>query len=224
MLRKLLLSAVGALAFVGVASAADLPVKGPVYKAVPAPVFNWSGWYGGINGGWGNLASRHTDAGGITTGDFDDDGGFFGLTLGRNWQAIGSSFVFGIEGDIAWADLTATTFNLCGAGCSTELRGFATLRARAGYSTGPALFYITGGAALGSFKQITQTFPNSETLWGWTAGAGIEFLLGRGSRWSGKVEYLYLGFEDGSNSIGAIPITVSNLNVQLVKFGLNYRW
>jgi outer membrane immunogenic protein len=46
--------AVSAILGIGVASAADLPVK--ALPMVAAPAFSWTGFYGGINigGGWGN--------------------------------------------------------------------------------------------------------------------------------------------------------------------------
>jgi len=42
-----------ALTFSGRASAADIPA--PVYKASPAAVvaYSWSGFYGGVHGGYG---------------------------------------------------------------------------------------------------------------------------------------------------------------------------
>ena len=49
-------AAIAAFGFVGSASAADMPVKGPVYKApmyAPTPVYNWTGFYIGLNGGVG---------------------------------------------------------------------------------------------------------------------------------------------------------------------------
>ena len=34
----------------GIAFAADMPVKAP-YAPAPAPVYNWTGWYVGVNAG-----------------------------------------------------------------------------------------------------------------------------------------------------------------------------
>ena len=48
-----LLAAVSTIALTQFASAADLPVKGPVYKApVVAPIYNWTGFYIGGDGGY----------------------------------------------------------------------------------------------------------------------------------------------------------------------------
>ena len=52
--RELCLASVFALALTGVAGAADLAVKAPIFA--PPPVFSWTGIYIGIGGGtgWGN--------------------------------------------------------------------------------------------------------------------------------------------------------------------------
>jgi hypothetical protein len=57
-LQCALLAAVAAIGFASVASAADLPVKTPVYKAPAAePAYSWAGFYVGANigGGWAPL-------------------------------------------------------------------------------------------------------------------------------------------------------------------------
>ena len=51
---KILTTAVLAtLAALGTASAADLPMPAPAYKAPPPPVYNWTGCYVGGGGGYG---------------------------------------------------------------------------------------------------------------------------------------------------------------------------
>jgi outer membrane immunogenic protein len=45
--------ALATLAALGTASAADLPMPAPVYKAPPPPVYNWTGCYVGGGGGYG---------------------------------------------------------------------------------------------------------------------------------------------------------------------------
>src|SRR4029078_9436660 len=61
MMKKFLLGTVGLVALgmaAGPASAADLAAP-PVYKAPPmvAPIYDWSGFYIGANGGWGESHS-----------------------------------------------------------------------------------------------------------------------------------------------------------------------
>jgi outer membrane immunogenic protein len=95
------------------ALAADMAVKAP---APPAPVYSWTGFYVGLNGGYGRNDSTGADGcinlfgvvGGNgcwpTTGNvIRPDGGLFGAQAGYNWQA--GSLVAGIETDIQWADI-----------------------------------------------------------------------------------------------------------------------
>src|SRR5260221_10489477 len=78
MKKRLLLSgiALAAFAFAVPASAADMPNRGPVYKAAPAPLFNWTGFYVGGHGGygWGDDAN------------LKPQGWFGGGQGGYNWQ------------------------------------------------------------------------------------------------------------------------------------------
>jgi outer membrane immunogenic protein len=47
-MKKLLLISASCVALAsGSAIAADIPVKAPVYKAPPAPTYNWTGFYVG---------------------------------------------------------------------------------------------------------------------------------------------------------------------------------
>ena len=87
-MKKLLLSSsvLVALGVAGSALAADLPVytKAPP----PAPVYSWTGWYFGVNGGggWGRSSHTSTIIAPVTTGDFDVSGGLVGGTAGYNMQ------------------------------------------------------------------------------------------------------------------------------------------
>ena len=92
-MKRVLCASIGllALALSGTANAADLqrrsaaPVAAaPVYQ--PA-VYNWTGFYAGINGGWGFGTSKWTDSVGLSTRDFDVSGALIGGTLGYNWQS-----------------------------------------------------------------------------------------------------------------------------------------
>ena len=70
-MKQVLLACCGALALAGAAKAADLPPRYPVTRApLYAPLYNWSGFYLGLNGG-GGFASSTWDS----TGDFDVSGG-----------------------------------------------------------------------------------------------------------------------------------------------------
>src|SRR5918994_232195 len=110
MMKKFLLSATALVALPAAAAAADLPVRtAPPAPIVAAPLFTWTGFYAGVNAGWGwrNSDRETVVIGGAVPGTlfFPDngDGGFTGGgQIGYNYQ-IGS-FVIGLETDIQWAD------------------------------------------------------------------------------------------------------------------------
>src|SRR5215472_13483730 len=120
--------------------AADLPQPPPPMPRAPAfvpvPVYNWSGFYIGINGGWGFGKSNWTNSLAVptSTGDFDLNGGVAGGTVGANWQI--NQFVLGVEGDIDWSDIHGSTSNgFCvGTTCATKNTWLGTIRGRAGFA------------------------------------------------------------------------------------------
>ncbi len=216
-MKKLLLAGAGILAL-GIASAqaADIqqrmPAKAPVYVA---PMYNWTGFYVGINGGGGWGRSSFDGPFG-TAGSFSTSGGMVGGTLGYNWQA--SSLVWGLEGDIDWANINGSA-PCAGTTCSTRQRWLSTVRGRLGYDAGRFMPYVTGGAAFGNVRNtITGVGTASSTEAGWTVGAGIEAALI--ANWTAKVEYLYVGLGRGGNVAGSSAKVHDNL----LRVGLNYRF
>ena len=110
-MKKFLLGTVGlvALGIAAPASAADLAAR-PYTKAPPpvlAPMYDWSGFYIGANGGWGesrNCWGIVPVAGAvIPDGCIAESGGLLGGQVGYRWQA--GQFVFGLEAQGDWANL-----------------------------------------------------------------------------------------------------------------------
>ena len=95
----------GLLAFAGSASAADVTVD---------PGYDWTGPYIGIQGGYGWETNNYTYTLGAVNNDTDIDmNGFVGGgTIGANWQH--ESFVFGLEGDVSFADIQPCVIRGCG--------------------------------------------------------------------------------------------------------------
>src|SRR6476619_7278162 len=172
---RVLLGSVAAVAMITSAMAADLPVKAP--PPAPAPVWNWTGFYIGVNGGysWGR-SSRDSNffnplngvaLASATGAGRDMNGGLFGGQLGYNWQT--ANWVFGIETDAQWTGQKGSTTVLCpvagcfptavaagtgvGAALSDKLEWFGTFRGRGGVLVTPSvLLYVTGGLAYGSVQ------------------------------------------------------------------------
>jgi outer membrane immunogenic protein len=231
-----LFAAVSTIAFVQIASAADMPVKAPVYKApVVAPLYNWTGPYVGIAGGYGWGHSNQTDPPfEVGDGSYALNGGILGGTLGYNWQQ--GPWVFGVEGDYSWADISGSS-NVCGPippflphSCGSKIESLGTLRGRIGYAmgaTGNWLPYVTGGLAVGEVQAWDARRPasGSDFRTGWTVGGGVE--VGITPNWTFKVEYLYvdLGSKQMFNILinPTVPETVS-FTANILRVGVNYRF
>jgi outer membrane immunogenic protein len=219
-----------AAAIAAPAFAADLPrpaYKTPFRNPVYVAPFSWTGFYVGINGGYGFGKSNWTAAGaGISTGDFNVKGPLVGGTVGYNLQT--GAWVWGVEGDFDASWIKGSTTTLCGgAGCETKNTWFATGRGRIGYSWDTFLPYLTGGAAFGNIKagQTGSATNASATKVGWTAGAGIEYAFLK-NEWSAKLEYLYADL--GKLSCDAVScggvVTDVSFKTSIVRLGINYRF
>ena len=224
-MKRVLLAAVALAGLVGSASAADVPrrveqVRAPI--AYVTPIYNWTGFYAGINagGGWGTGSLSGPPA----TGDFDTSGALVGGTLGYNWQT--NQIVWGVETDINWSNIEGST--ACGPGiiCGVRTSWFGTARGRIGYANDRFMPYITGGLAYGDVKATATGLPGaSEMRAGWTLGAGVEFALT--APWTAKVEYLYVDLGDFNcgTACGA-PVGPDRVEARshIVRAGLNYRF
>ncbi len=218
-MKKLLLAGVGLLALgVASASAADIQRRPMPAKAAPAyvapPLYNWTGFYVGINGGGGWGTSSFSAP--FTTGSFDTSGGLVGGTLGYNWQV--GQVVFGLEGDLDWSNIRGSS--PCGAtSCETRNDWLGTVRGRLGYAFDRFMPYVTGGAAFGNIKtSIAGVGSSNETNIGWTLGAGLEAAIA--GPWTAKIEYLYVDLGDG----GAVAGSTADFKTNIVRAGLNYRF
>jgi len=206
-----------------VAFGADLPVKAPrsTYFA-PAPVATWSGFYAGGNIGWGWARGDATVAGVGVSQDFN--GLIGGGQIGYNFQS--GAFVFGVEADAQLASDQHKTAAVAGVGTvSVRTPYFATFRGRAGYSMDNWLFYVTGGAAYSKYTiDATVLGVNSVSAnyrWGWTLGAGVEWMFG--PRWSAKFEYLYMDTGSYTAALFGVPFT-SRLRDNILRLGFNYHF
>jgi outer membrane immunogenic protein len=251
-MKRILIAGAFALAAGGQALAADLPQpmappppRAPsTYVPTTAPGYNWGGVYFGINGGYDLGYSNWSDPnnpGATSSGSFSPSGALVGGTLGGNYQM--GQFVLGIEGDVDYSFLKGSvspTSLYCGVGsCQTSENWLATARGRIGYAFDRILLYGTGGGAFGNIIASDSspglTGTQSTSVFGWTAGAGIEAALSQ--NWTAKIEYLYVSLGNGScntagpcgtYAIGPLAGTTVNdsvsLKENLVRAGINYKF
>ncbi len=230
-----------------VPESASMPAKAAVLKAPPQGAYNWTGLY---LGGFGGAAYGHSDMGFPPLGSAgpQNSGALAGGQVGYNFQT--GSWVFGIEGDAAWANIAGsaacTSLDVFAAplfqtSCHDQADFIATATGRLGYATGRTLYYAKAGAAWAheSFSvtcnfgvTVLDTCTNpaghrfdqfsvSDTRLGWTIGYGIEFALAR--NWSAKGEVDYADF--GKKNLTASDGTVINAGMRVIqaKVGLNYK-
>ena len=214
-MKRFTLTACAALLAATIAApalAADLPVP---YKAAPAAApFNWSGFYVGLNGGYGWATSNWS--GGLA--DFSANGALVGGTVGYNLQM--SDFVIGFEGDIDATWLKGSAATAC---CESKNDWFATARGRLGYAMDRFMPFLTAGAAFGDLKMTSALGSESVTRTGWTAGGGVEYAFM--GAWSAKLEYLYadLGKASCSAATCAVATDVS-FKTNIVRGGIDYHF
>jgi outer membrane immunogenic protein len=218
------IAALGLLATSFSAQAADIPR--PVYKGIRPVVayYNWTGFYLGINAGYGWGTSDWTVAA-VNALSAKPKGWMVGATLGYNYQ-IGS-VVLGIEGDFDWADIKSSDTCIIAVTCDTKSSYLGTVRARFGYAFDRWLPYITAGGAFGDVKaDVTApgvALSSSKNQIGWTVGGGVEYAFV--GNWSAKLEYLYVDL--GSYDTGfSAPLAATNVNFKenVVRAGLNYKF
>jgi outer membrane immunogenic protein len=241
-MKKFLLGTVGLIALgMAPASAADLAAR-PYTKAPPMvpALYDWSGFYIGVNGGWGSSHNcwTNTAVGGVpftpaSEGCHDASGGTAGGQLGYRWEV--NSWVFGVEAQGNWADFSGSNVSVLAAPASnrTHVDAFGLFTGQIGYAWNTTLFYVKGGGAVtdnryeGLFAGAVLDNSTS-TRWGGTVGAGLEWAFSPG--WSAGVEYdhLFMG-TNNYNFTGAVTglnTRSDNIrqDVDMVTVRVNYRF
>jgi outer membrane immunogenic protein len=241
-MKKLLLgaSALVAIGTVTPASAADLAAR-PYTKAPPpmlAAIYDWSGFYIGANGGWGQ-ERRCFDARDITgvffsEGCHEASGGVVGGQIGYRWQAGG--WVFGLEAQGDWANLRGDNVSLLFPGFVNRSRmdAFGLFTGQIGYAWNNALFYVKGGAAVVDDRNdilvggAVVATSNSDTRWGATVGVGFEY--GFAPNWSIGIEYDHLFLDNRTTDFtapgGLVVVTTDRIHgdADLIMARINYRF
>ena len=225
-----------ALGAIAPASAADLAAR-PYTKAPPpmiASVYDWTGFYIGINGGWGQSHDNRQADPGIGLGSHDANGGTVGGQIGYRWQTGG--WVFGLEAQGNWADFSGSTNNLAivGGTVRSKTDAFGLFTGQIGYAWNNVLLYAKGGAAVTdrNYEFIAPggglaSSTGYDTRWSPTVGAGLEFAFSQG--WSLGIEYNHI-FEDrhGATFVSPGGIAVGGFSsggdTDMVLGRLNYKF
>jgi outer membrane immunogenic protein len=246
MVRALIIAGVASFALASGALAADLPsIKGPPVYASPPPALSWTGFYIGVNAGYGFDPTRFDAYGpAFLAGASIPSGGFIGGgQVGFNYEfpettLAGANFVIGGEADFEGSTVQGSTViappitTLTGP-VSSKLDWLGTARARLGLAFGNVLPYVTGGFAY-AHENVYQSGPGASapanwsigsTPTGWAAGAGLEYAFTRNL--SVKAEYLYV---DLSRTTGLVPgdgpgvFQTAHPTLNVVRAGLDWKF
>lgn len=223
----------------------------PTYKAPVAPR-DWTGVYVGGHLGAGAGRSDWADPyPSLGIGDRVRMGGAIaGAQVGVNFQR--GNAVLGLEAAGSWSQVegTFTCFagfpdpTAAGMNCGSTLDRLATFTGRAGYASGSTLYYVKAGAALGhtNFMLNADTVLNAmglgftggvlssdQSVWGWTAGAGIEHALD--AHWSVVGDYKYVDLGDTTVAFANAPAPLAAAQSETIKqryhvmtLGVNYKF
>jgi outer membrane immunogenic protein len=250
-MKKILLGVVGLIALgAAPALAADLPARPYPAKApaMIAAIYDWSGFYVGLNGGGGSSRKCWdvNNVGGVAVapafreGCHDATGGMAGGQIGFRWQAGG--WVFGVEAQGDWANFKGS--NLSAGPVALGLPALLTNQSKidaiglftgqVGYAWNNVLWYVKGGAALTNDRYNgLATGTNfvldtvNETRWGGAIGTGVEVAFA--PSWSVAVEYdhLFMGSRNLNFSTQTGVLSRNDRISQDVDIGtvrVNYRW
>ena len=201
---------------------------GDIVPVAPVPMDSWSGFYVGAEAGyiWGDADTRFD---GEETISQDVDGFAGGLYAGYNWL-LDNNVLIGVEGDINWVNAddkkSGDAWEV-----SFEENWEASLRLRLGMVIDDTWMpYITGGIAWADvdarYREIgDNTWQSaSETMTGWTIGAGVEYKITE--NFHAKLEYRYADYGDFSNSWDndIVPDTKTDFKSSKVYLGVSYRF
>lgn len=248
-MKKLLLLGIALVASVasGASGAADLPTRMSMKAPAMIPLYNWTGCYVGANAGGGSDRETFTNVNPNRSPNFDlgsehATGAVGGGQIGCDYQA--GNWVVGAQGMFDAADFGGSNRVVPGPGdrqfpnvfdLSSRVSWLTTATARIGYAVQPQLLvYARGGAAWMRSNLdyaitgmgITNTYTGAETRTGWTAGAGLEYLVA--ANWSVFAEYSHMDF--GASTLNTTfildpspePIRIGH-RIDTVMLGLNYR-
>ncbi len=243
-MRRIVVALLAVTAMSIAANAADMPVKGPVYKAPPPALYDWSGLYVGVNGGyiWGHATQTDIDGyndAGSTIG-YRPNGFQGGGHIGYNYQI--NQFVLGVEGEVgylAWKKSAqyGPYIGVRSANdsiASTSDGAYGVIAGRIGVAFNNFLVFAKGGGIFTGVKNsFTDTDPFGTTLVsgtdtsdrnGWTVGGGVEYAYDR--NWVARFEYAHYDFgtetETATSAGGTTYRFDHKLTADSVRVGISY--
>ncbi|WP_214471872.1 outer membrane protein [Mesorhizobium sp. dw_380] len=216
-MHRLTLASAGFLTALAVpAFAADATVDVPM----TAPGFDWTGYYAGLQGGygWGQSDISGNDGGPFSVSP-DVDGGFVGGHVAGLWQF--DQAVIGAEADLNYSSVKGTADIGPGNTFGTDIKWFGSVNAKAGYAIDRVLVYGIGGVAFAGIETSQAAgpaFSETRTNVGWTLGAGVDYALTDKFVVGAQYRYYDFGSEHYDGSSGFVD---RDQDVKLNTVGVN---
>ena len=213
---KFLTSGMGLIMLSSAAHAADAvneDILIPQPPEVLVDTTEWGGFYLGVYGSYGWFTADGATA---TSGDVDGDGGKIGGYTGYNWH-FDNDLVTGLEALGGYSDSDGSS-----SGVTVEQEWDASLRARLGYAFEKSVIYSFAGLAVTSVDAATLTGSDSETLSGYTLGAGWETQLT--GNFTARLEYGFSDYQDESFSLGNPTTNQIDFTDQSVNIGVGLKY
>lgn len=201
------------LALAGLLAVAAMPAfAADAIESIPEPVApidepiaTWTGGYVGLYAGYGFAGSADEPGNDIGT-----DGFLGGAFAGYNYD-LGNGVVLGGEGDIGYSGVEGDN-----AGTETKSGVEGSLRARLGYAVSPDILpYVTAGGAAKSMEVTEGGVSDSNTMLGWTAGAGVDVKATENIFVRGEYRYTDFGKEDFTTGGGTREVDSTDHRVSL---------
>lgn len=189
------------------AYAADLIVEEPAEAGVVDVSGDWDGIYVGafVGYAWGDATEHDFIVGDLP---YDLAGWLAGVNIGADFT-VTDGIVAGVVADAAWSNIDDDVFDLI------DVRWTGSVRGKLGFDGGAFLPYLTAGLAVAG----VDFDGDSNTHFGWTAGAGVEFAVAQdlsvdlAYRYSSYGEVDYFGNGD-----------TMDFNTHQLTVGLNWRF
>ncbi|MDJ0629661.1 MAG: outer membrane beta-barrel protein [Rhodobacter sp.] len=193
---------------------------------------DWDGFYGGVSVGYAFGDATHSFSNLAPTDNSNPEGVLIGGFVGYGYQS--GNTVWGGEVDLEFSNYEGSFVNTTGATSQGVIEGQwqgsirAVLGLAGSFANKPALYYATGGWAVGEFDflggpsvPVPPGGGYSETMNGWTAGVGLGVRVAPNTTM--RIEYRYTDFGEASGRLGptfpavTMPVDVTQ---HAVRFGM----
>jgi outer membrane immunogenic protein len=190
------------------AFAADMIEQAPEPAPVEVMPTESTGWAGPYAGAYGHWNKGETRAPGIPSRTKPEGygGGVFG-----GYQMQNGAIVYGAEADVGYGNADGRNATL---GAKTGAEG--SLRARVGVAPSDrVLIYGTAGGAVGNVKATDGVGADSNTMLGYTVGAGVDAKVTEKVFVRGEYRYTDLGKDNFNLGGGRQRISQDTSSVRL---------